>query len=53
MTSSFSGSYREIIDNMGLALAIYRAVDDGDDFVFVATERAGAVNEGAAGSDAL
>ena len=35
MTSSFSGSYREIIDNMGLALAIYRAVDDGDDFMFV------------------
>ena len=35
MGPSFSGSYRDVIDNMGLALAIYRAVDDGDDFVFV------------------
>jgi hypothetical protein len=35
MDPSFSGSYRDVIDNMELALAIYRAVNDGDDFVFV------------------
>ena len=35
MNSSFSGSYRDVIDNMDLALAIYRAVDNGDDFMFV------------------
>ena len=32
---SFSGSYRDVIDNMNLALAIYRAVDNGEDFIFV------------------
>ena len=35
MKPSFSGSYRDVIDNMDLALAIYRAVDDGDNFIFV------------------
>jgi len=35
MDPSFSGSYHDVIDNMGLALVIYRAVDDGDDFMFI------------------
>lgn len=29
MDPSFSGSYRDVFDNMDLALAIYRAVEDG------------------------
>jgi len=35
MDPPFSGSYRDVIDNLDLALAIYRAVDDGADFMFV------------------
>ena len=35
MVFSFAGSYRELLDNMDLALAIYRAVDNGNDFIFV------------------
>ena len=35
MDPFFSGSYRDVIDNMGLALVIYRTVDDGNDFIFV------------------
>ena len=35
MNPSFLGSTREIIENMDLALAIYQAVGDGEDFIFV------------------
>lgn len=33
--------YRELVDRMGSAVAVYQAVDDGADFVFVEFNRAG------------
>jgi len=35
LDSAFSGLYRDVIDNMDLAIAIYRATENGDDFIFV------------------
>ncbi|MBN2442931.1 MAG: PAS domain S-box protein, partial [Spirochaetales bacterium] len=33
--------YRRIIDNMSSGLAVYKAIDDGEDFIFVDFNRAG------------
>ena len=35
MASAISGLYRDVLDNMDLAVAIYRATDDGNDFIFI------------------
>jgi len=45
--------YKELFDNMSEGVAIYEAVDDGEDFVFVDYNKAGQSMDGVALKDAL
>lgn len=45
--------YRQLFDNMGEGVAIYDAVDDGEDFIFVDFNKAGQAMDGVKLADAL
>ncbi len=45
--------YKDLFDNMSEGVAIYEAVDDGDDFVFLDYNRAGEAMDGVPREDAL
>ncbi|MBW2700843.1 MAG: response regulator [Deltaproteobacteria bacterium] len=45
--------YRQLFDNMGEGVAIYEAVDDGEDFIFVDFNKAGQAMDGVNLADAL
>ncbi|MBU0545067.1 MAG: PAS domain S-box protein [Proteobacteria bacterium] len=45
--------FRQLFDNMADGVAIYRAIDDGDDFIFVDINRKGQLSSAISRSDAI